>query len=255
MADVQIKKRLRDLLSNSGVRYEKVLDASTEVVIFGSRAVGTQRPDSDLDVLIVGANTGPLRVAGIDFVVLRSEELASSRWLGSELASHIAEYGKWVKGCGSWRHQVRISDRAAMRKEARVVGLLMCAPKWWSKLHPVFHSKYKLTIRRELQRLDLLRKKTPVPPTHTLDSDWDQDRSARDYLFEVASTLPLNPLALDLAKTCIDSPNRLSPSDISTENCANDYSCNSAGSPLLIAARTLAIRLSRSPKSEGSMGS
>ncbi len=213
MFDVDIKNRLRNLLSDSGMTYEDVVDASTEVVIFGSRAVDMHRPDSDLDVLLVDADMGRPRIAGIDFVILRSEELASSRWLGSELASHIAEYGKWIKGCGSWRHQVHISDRAAMRKEARIVGLLMCAPKWWSKLHPVFHTKYKLTIRRELQRLDLMRQKIPVPPTHTLDSDWDRHRSARDYLVEVAATLPLNPLAFDLAKTCIDSPSGPSPSD------------------------------------------
>jgi len=93
-----------------------------------------------------------------------------------------------------------------MRKEARIVGLLMCAPKWWSKLHPVFHTKYKLTIRRELQRLDLLRQRIPVPPTLTLDTDWVQHGSARDSLLEVAATLPLNPLAFDLAKSIIDSP-------------------------------------------------
>jgi len=166
------------------------------------------RPDSDLDVLLVGANTGRLRVTGIDFVILRSEELASPFWLGSELASHIGSYGKWVKGCGSWREQVRISDRAAMRKQARIVGLLMRAPKWWSELHPVFHTKYKLTIRRELQRLDLLRRRTPVPPTYALDSDWDQHRSASDSLLEVAATLRLNSPAFHLARVCIDSSNR-----------------------------------------------
>lgn len=202
MPTPQFEKRLHNLISNSGMTCEKVLGASTEVVIFGSRAVGLHRPDSDLDVLLVDANMGRPRVAGIDFVILSAEELASSRWLGSELAAHIAEYGKWIKGCGSWRHQVHISDRAAMRKQARIVGLLMCAPKWWSKLHPVFHAKYKLTIRRELQRLDLVRQKIPVPPTHTLDSDWDRHR--RDYLVEVAATLPLDSSALDLAKTCID---------------------------------------------------
>lgn len=207
MATIQVERRLHNLISNSGMTYEKVISASTEVVIFGSRAVGMHRPDSDLDVLLVDANMGRPRVAGIDFVVLRSEELANSRWLGSELASHIAAYGKWIKGCGSWRHQVHISDRAAMRKEARIVGLLMCAPKWWSKLHPVFHTKYKLTIRRELQRLDLMRQKIPVPPTRTLDSDWDRHPSARDYLVEVAATLQLTPLAFDLAKICIDSSN------------------------------------------------
>jgi hypothetical protein len=95
-----------------------------------------------------------------------------------------------------------------MRKQARIVGLLMRAPKWWPKLHPVFHTKYKLTIRRELQRLDLLRRKTPVPPTCTLDSDWNQHRSASDCLLEVAATLPLNSPAFNLAKICIDSSNR-----------------------------------------------
>jgi predicted nucleotidyltransferase len=163
MADVQSKKRLHDLLPNSGMTYEKLLDVSTEVVIFGSRAVGMHRPDSDLDVLVVGSDTARFRVAGIDFVILRPEELESSFWLGSELASHIASYGKWVKGGGSWRPQVGISDRAAMRKQARIVGLLMRGPQWWSKLHPVFHTKYKVTIRRELQRLDLLRRRRRRP--------------------------------------------------------------------------------------------
>ncbi|HZR58129.1 MAG TPA: nucleotidyltransferase domain-containing protein [Terriglobales bacterium] len=206
MATPQFENRLHTLISNSGATYEKLVGASTEVVIFGSRAIGVNRPDSDLDVLLVDTNVGRPRVAGIDFVILRLEELASSRWLGSELASHIAQYGKWIKGPGSWRHQVHISDRAAMRKEARIVGLLMCAPKWWSKLHPVFRTKYELTIRRELQRLDLLRQRVPVPPTHALDADWVQHGSARDYFLEVAATLPLNPLAFDLAKSIIDSP-------------------------------------------------
>lgn len=204
MTDAQIKNRLRGLLSNSSMAYEDVVGASTEAVIFGSRAVDMHRPDSDLDVLLVDAKTDRLRASGLDFVILRSEELASSLWLGSELASHIAEYGKWIKGSGFWRHQVRISDRAAMRKQARIVGLLMRGPKWWPKLHPVFRTKYKLTVRRELQRLDLLRRKTPVPPTCTLDSDWDQHRSASDYLLEVAATLPLNSPASHLAKICIE---------------------------------------------------
>jgi hypothetical protein len=195
--------------------YERVLGVSTEVVIFGSRAVGMHRPDSDLDVLLVGANPDRLRVAGIDFVILPAEELASSLWLGSELASHISLYGKWIKGCGAWRYQVRISDRAAMRKEARIVGLLMRAPKWWSKLHPVFHAKYQSTIRRELQRLDLLRKKTPIPPTHALDSDWNQHRSVKDYLIEVASTLPLDSPAFDLLQTMLSQ--FASPDDTSRE--------------------------------------
>ena len=206
MAIVQVEKRLHNLISNAGMTYEKVVGASTEIVVFGSRAVGVHRPDSDLDVLLVSPNIDRPRVAGIDFVILRSEELASSRWLGSELASHIAEYGKWIKGSGSWRHRVHISDRAVMRKEARISGLLMYGPKWWSKLHPVFHTKYKLTIRRELQRLDLMRHKIPVPATRTLDSEWDRHRSARDYMIEFVATLSLNSAAFELAKTCIDWP-------------------------------------------------
>lgn len=224
MANFQLENDLCYLVANSGLTGGRVAGASTEIVIFGSRAVGVHRPDSDLDVLLVGANMGRPRVAGIDFVVLRSEELASPRWLGSELASHIAKYGKWIKGRGSWTHEVHLSDRAATRKQARIVGLLMRAPKWWSKLHPVFHTKYKLTIRRELQRLDLMRRKIPVPPTRTLDLDWDQHRSARDYLVEVAATLPLNPLAFDLARTCIHSPTGPSLSALESQT-IDPHSC------------------------------
>ncbi len=203
MPTIQGKNHLHDLISSSGLTYDKVVGASSEVVIFGSRAVGVHRSDSDLDVLLVDANAGHPSVAGIDFVVLRSDELVSPRWLGSELASHIAEYGKWEKGCGSWRQQARISDRAAMRKQARIVGLLMRAPKWWSRLHPIFHAKYKITIRRELQRLDLLRNQIPVPPTRILDSDWDSHRSGTNHLVEVASTLPLNPSAFRLLQNLL----------------------------------------------------
>lgn len=204
MANVQIEKRLHNLISDSGMTYEKVVGVAMEVVIFGSRAFGVHRPDSDLDVLLVDANMSRPRVAGVDFVILRPEELSSSRWLGSELAAHITEYGKWIKGCGAWRHQVYISDRAVIRKQARLVGLLMRAPQWWSKLHPIFHTKYKLTIRREIQRLDLMRHQIPVPPTHVLDSAWYHRSNARNRLVEVAETLSLESRAFELAKTCID---------------------------------------------------
>ena len=207
MAIIQVENRLRDLISNSGMTYEKLVGISTEVVIFGSRAAGLQRPDSDLDVLLIGTKIERPRVSGVDFVILDLEQLASPHWMGSELASHVAEYGKWIKGRGSWQNHVHVSHRATMRKQARVLGLLMSGPKWWSKLHPMFHNKYKLMIRRELQRLDLMRQKIAVPPTFTLDSDWERASKTKNDLIDVAATLPLSPLAFELAVSCIHSPN------------------------------------------------
>src|SRR6266851_2503778 len=59
--------------------------------------------DSDLDLLIVTPQKRRLFAAGLDCVLIAPEEIDSSFWLGSELASHIAKYGNWIKGPGEWR--------------------------------------------------------------------------------------------------------------------------------------------------------
>jgi len=170
--------------------HDLVCEAS-EVVVFGSRAVGVHNSDSDLDLLIVTPQKRRLFAAGLDCVLIAPEEIDSSFWLGSELASHIAKYGNWIKGPGEWRHNVCIQDRAIIRKQKRISSLLRNGAQRWPRLHPVFHAKYRIMIRRELQRLKLLSNHVPIPPTPLLDSEWQFNLDTNSELFRLA--LKINP--------------------------------------------------------------
>ena len=105
-------------------------------------------------------------------ICIRAVDLGSVGWLGSELAGHISRYGVWLKGPGDWRRQTSVGQEAANQKERRLVSLVRSVKHSWTKLHPAFQLKYCVTIRRELQRLLLLRAAVPIPPTPLLDSEW-----------------------------------------------------------------------------------
>src|SRR5713101_294620 len=174
----------------SRLRYDELVSEACEVVIFGSRAAGVHKPSSDLDVLFITPHKRRISAASLDCVLLFPEEVEHPFWLGSELASHVAAYGKWMKGADEGRNRVRISDRAIARKQRRVASVAENATRRWSRLHPVFHTKYVVTIRRELQRLDLLLDRVAVPPTPTLDSMWSAGQVSSAHLLELAAALP-----------------------------------------------------------------
>lgn len=166
--------------------FQQLFTEAIDVVVFGSRAAGVNRPSSDIDILLVTPHKRRLRSYGLDLVLITPEEAEDSFWLGSELASHIVQFGKWIKGSGEWRNRVEISRRAIVKKEHRVGALLRNATQRWERLHPVFHRKYAITSRRELQRLDLLLKGAPIPPTATLDLSWESRQFTPDDLVAVA---------------------------------------------------------------------
>jgi predicted nucleotidyltransferase len=169
----------------------ELVSESSEIVVFGSRAVGVHNSDSDLDLLIVTPQKGRVFASGLDCVLIAPEEIDNLFWLGSELASHVAKYGNWIKGVGEWRFNVGISDRAISRKQKRISSLLRNAAQRWPRLHPVFQAKYRITIRRELQRLKLLSNRLPIPPTPLLDSEWQVDRDSATELLQL--TLNVDP--------------------------------------------------------------
>jgi len=78
----------------------------TQIILFGSRATGAARPDSDLDLLIVysGAKSKregelevqrlfPLRDFSMDLFVLTPEELETYRHVANTLAREVTERG------------------------------------------------------------------------------------------------------------------------------------------------------------------
>jgi hypothetical protein len=183
--NVSLGGHLQHCLQVSGISSETWILDYREVVIFGSRAAGVHRRDSDLDVLIVGENKPGRRIPGLDIVHLLPKQVESSFWLGSELASHIAKYGKWLKSDGDWTRDAYLKPRAVQRKQQRVLSLLRNAEERWLRLHPIFQKRYATTIRRELLRLGLLQHQVPVPPTAALDSQWNMTRAP--HLFAVAA--------------------------------------------------------------------
>lgn len=170
--------------------HKKVIAEATEIVVFGSRAAGVNQPSSDLDVLCFAQKKRKIKSRELDCLCLLEQSTLGLDWLGSELASHISEYGVWIVGRGEWRTSVRISGEAIAQKTRRVAALVGNVKLGWSKLHPEFHLKYKRMIRRELQRLELLRRHTAIPPTPILDARRKALVDSPARLLEVAAAVP-----------------------------------------------------------------
>lgn len=174
-----MEERLEDILFQRMGRLGRdcaSLVCASEIIVFGSCAVGLQTDDSDLDVLCIG-NGARLKRRSLDLSWVSEEACREEAWLGSELAGHVAEYGVWLRGNGDWRVQTFTSLTAIERKRNRIISLSGTVTRLWDRLHPVFRSQYNVTIRRELQRLRLLQASVRIPPTKMLDNEWHQKGS------------------------------------------------------------------------------
>jgi Nucleotidyltransferase domain len=159
---------------------------ATHVIVFGSRALGVHSLESDLDVLCVAQRRLKIKTPMLDFICVPIDEWTNSYWRGCELGSHIAKYGIWIAGRDDWRRDVQVSDETVVRKERRVLSLIQTVDRVWGRLQPVFQTKYRVTVRRELQRLGLLQGREAVPPTPILDSLWKRGQQSSESIVEIA---------------------------------------------------------------------
>jgi predicted nucleotidyltransferase len=204
---------LQSRMAKHGLVWSDFSKGATEIVVFGSRAVGVNRRKSDLDVLIVGKSARRMKRRDLDVISISSLDLTLPNWLNSELAGHISKYGIWLKGAGDWRSQVSVGSEAKNKKERRLVSLVHSLKHSWAQLHPAFQFKYCLTIRRELQRLALLRAAVPIPPTPMLDWEWQAGRPRRDVLLHVSNSILRNAegFILNILLERSSYPNQLGP--------------------------------------------
>lgn len=158
---------------------DRLLEEAVDVIIFGSRAAGVHSKLSDLDILCVGARER-YRSERLDMVIREPSEVEDRKWLGSELASHIVAYGIAIHGSADWKNAVRLSEATVSQKERRVLALVDGLWAYWDRIHPEFRRKYLTTIRREVQRLELLREGIAVAPTPTLDRIWKSEHGVAD---------------------------------------------------------------------------
>src|SRR5262249_29459245 len=101
---------------------EQLLETSYEVVLFGSRSINMHRSDSDFDLFCIGEGKR-IKTKSLDVLWLTPSSLNQQEWLGSELASHIASFGVWLKGVGGWRSRVQASDSSVRLKQRQILSL------------------------------------------------------------------------------------------------------------------------------------
>lgn len=155
----------------SGGAFGDLRRRAEQIVLFGSRAAGRARPASDWDLLCV-AEQRPSSIAGVDLIWISPCDLSTPAWLGSELAGHVAAWGRWLHGEPDWISSVVHGERAATRKAQRVASKLVALERAWDALGPAYQRRHLLLLRRDLQRHGLLSRGEPVPPTALLDDAW-----------------------------------------------------------------------------------
>lgn len=176
---------LRRALAAGGVSLVDLQRAAAQIILFGSRAAGLERAGSDWDLLVVGE--GRSHVApGLDLIWVSHHELAGNGWLTSELAGHVARWGRWLQGAPDWIAEVTGSASAAERKARRLATRIGAMEHAWEILPSAFQRKHQALVRRDLQRHALLARGEPVPPSPLLDELWEASTDERGELRRLA---------------------------------------------------------------------
>jgi nucleotidyltransferase-like protein len=186
----RVPRELRRQLEIGGLPWAVLARRAQEIVLFGSRSQGVAGPDSDWDLLCVGEGSTS-RVGSVHLVWVPSTEMFTRKWLGSELAGHIAAYGVWLVGTSHWQNQVFVSATALAHKQRIVKARLAALDRYQHDLAPARRAYYGLRIRRDVQRLMILRAGRPVPASPLLDRAWTTSIS-RERWMEICHSLDLD---------------------------------------------------------------
>lgn len=178
-----------------GLQWSVLARRASEIILFGSRAQNAAHQDSDWDLLCVGQSL-TTRVGTIHLVWMTPDETFTESWLGSELAGHVAAYGIWLLGTSHWRDRVYVSPTAVTHKQRLVKARLSALAKYARDLAPARRAYYGLRIRRDVQRLIILRGGGAVPASPLLDQAWATSMS-RDRWTGICTSLDIDVGAAD----------------------------------------------------------
>jgi predicted nucleotidyltransferase len=185
--DVSLKAVVAELHAR-GIDLDDLAKTATQVVLFGSWAVGLQRPDSDIDLLCVGIGTR-MKTGKVDIVWISPEFSKSSQWRRSELANHIIKYGKWLIGSNGWGSDIRISKEAIQFKRTLIRSRSTELYRRWNQLSADYRLKHVVKLRRDIQRLAIMRSGDAVPASPGLDEEWAEALGIRQSFEELLRSL------------------------------------------------------------------
>src|SRR5579864_4665422 len=115
----QLVSALQARLALANLDRNSFFSQAQEIVVFGSRAAGVNYDDSDLDVLCFTDRKVRIKTRQLDCICYPRSVSETSYWKTSELAFHIARYGIWISGQGTWRNSVHPSKDMIQRKQRR----------------------------------------------------------------------------------------------------------------------------------------
>jgi hypothetical protein len=182
-----LREEVHKIASSGRFSLEELLRSSADVIVFGSRAAGLERVDSDLDILVVGAPKLRKRIGSMDLICIPEQEAESLSWQHSEIFRHIAAYGTSLAHDNVAIRSV-IDEHAASRKRHRLDSLVNKLSGSWESLDDRYRLKYFIKLRREFQRYKLLSDGQPVPPTAVLDAEVESFHATElilEQLFDV----------------------------------------------------------------------
>jgi predicted nucleotidyltransferase len=169
----RLRQKARSAAESDGLAWGTLVKSAKQMIVFGSQACGLQLPDSDFDLLCIGKGK-PVKSKRIHVIWVGKKRFEDPKWLGSELATHISKYGIWIKGRKPWSEELKPDDNAAERKRQRITARADALLAEWKNLLPIFRRKQIVRLRRDLQRLEHLKRKEPMMPTRCLDTEWRQ---------------------------------------------------------------------------------
>jgi predicted nucleotidyltransferase len=190
-----IVAEIENVFKEHSLTYSSRWENAEEVVLFGSRAVGCEHIDSDYDILIIGQGKR-LKKGRLDVICISPERSLRRSWLGSELANHIARFGIWLKGEGSWRSSVFVSEASVITKREHILVRLATLFARKKQLHGNYLLSALEPVVLDLYRLECLLKGEPVPPAPIL---WKKSISDE---FELLKSLSLEDF-LDRPGECM----------------------------------------------------
>jgi len=164
---------VQSAIEREGLCWEAIWEAADEVFVFGSTACGLSNATSDVDVLCVGR--GKRRQSSrLELIWIPAERVLTDRWLGSDLANHVARFGICLKGTPAWTSRVFVSPASRALKESQIRAAVKALRHYFCQLSIPYRSKRLLLLRRNIQRLLILRQGGAIPPVPMLDDQWSR---------------------------------------------------------------------------------